>query len=63
MKKKTQRKLVLARETLRGLEDGAMRDVGAGLSAPLACFTDATQCSCASQCTCGAACYTQAPEC
>ena len=63
MKKKTLRKLALAKETLRGLDDGAMRAVGAGLSAPQACFTDATQCSCASQCTCGLACYTQAPEC
>ena len=63
MKKRTLRKLVLARETLRDLENGAMRTVGAGLSAPLLCFTDGTQCSCASQCTCGAACYTQAPEC
>jgi len=57
MKKRTLRKLVLAKETLRGLDDGAMRAVGAGLSAPQACFTDATQC------TCGLACYTQAPEC
>jgi hypothetical protein len=35
MKKRALRKLVLAKETLRDLEDGAMRDVGAGLSAPL----------------------------
>jgi hypothetical protein len=63
MRKRTLRKLVLARETLRDLEAGAMRVAGAGPTAPLLCFTDATQCSCVSQCTCGAACYTQAPEC
>jgi hypothetical protein len=63
MKKKTLRKLVLTTETLRSLDDRAIRVVGAGPTAPLLCFTDATQCSCASQCTCGNACYTQAPEC
>jgi hypothetical protein len=63
MKKRTLRKLVLTTETLRNLDDRAIRVVGAGPTYPYLCFTDATQCSCASQCTCGNACNTVAPEC
>jgi len=58
MKKRLLRKLVLTKETLRGLEDGVIRGVAGGQTRPYLCFSDPTICTCA-----GAACQSNPNVC